>query len=135
VFIERGLGVYVPPSGSNQIFGDVPPGAFAYDFIEDFSRRGITNGCAPGLYCPNDGVTRAQMAMFLLRAEHGAAYLPPAATGTMFSDVPASSFAAAWIEQLAREGITQGCGPGIFCPNMVVPRNQMALFLVRTFRL
>jgi hypothetical protein len=135
MFIERGLGIYVPPSGSPQIFSDVPPGAFAYDFIEDFSRRGLTNGCAPGLYCANDGVTRAQMAMFLLRAEHGAAYSPPAATGTMFSDVPADSFASAWIEQLGREGITKGCAPGLFCPNVVVPRNQMAQFLVRTFRL
>ena len=135
MFIERGLGVYVPPPGSAQIFTDVPPGAFAYDFIEDFSRRGLTNGCAPGMYCPYDGVTRAQMAMFLLRAEHGSSYAPPAATGTMFSDVPANAFAAAWIEQLAREGITQGCAPGLYCPGDVVPRNQMAQFLVRTFHL
>jgi hypothetical protein len=135
IFIERSIGVYVPPTGTPQIFADVPPDAFAYDFIGDLSRRGITNGCAPGMYCPYDGVTRAQMAIFLLRAEHGSSYTPPPATGTMFTDVPASFFAAAWIEQLGREGITQGCGPGIFCPYVVVPRSQMALFLVRTFHL
>jgi hypothetical protein len=75
------------------------------------------------------------MAVFLLRAEHGSSYSPPPATGTMFSDVPAKSFTASWIEQLARESITGGCGNGKFCPNDSVPREQMAIFLVRTFHL
>ena len=135
VFIERGLNVFVPPPNQPQIFSDVPPGAYAYDFIEDFSKRKITNGCGATTYCPASGVTRAQMAIFLLRAEHGSAYAPPAATGTMFSDVPKNAFAAAFIEQLARESITLGCGGGKYCPNASVPRLQMAAFLVRTFHL
>ena len=32
------------------------------------------------------------------------------APGTVFTDVPASAFAAAWIEDLAARGITSGCG-------------------------
>ncbi|HET9793717.1 MAG TPA: M12 family metallo-peptidase [Thermoanaerobaculia bacterium] len=135
VFIERGLNAFVPPPGQPQIFSDVPPGSYAYDFIEDFSRRKITSGCGATTYCPTNGVTRAQMAILLLRAEHGSAYVPPAATGTMFSDVPASAFAAPWIEQLARESITLGCGGGMYCPNLSVPREQMAAFLVRTLHL
>jgi hypothetical protein len=75
------------------------------------------------------------MAIFLLRAEHGSAYAPPPATGTMFSDVPANTFPSAWIEQLAREAITVGCGNGKFCPGQDVPRGQMAIFLVRAFHL
>ena len=39
-----------------------------YDFINDFSTRHITSGCAGGNYCPNDQVTRGQMAVFLVRA-------------------------------------------------------------------
>ena len=31
-------------------------------------------GCGGGYYCPDVEVTRAQMAVFLLKAEHGAAY-------------------------------------------------------------
>ncbi|HWC64515.1 MAG TPA: M12 family metallo-peptidase, partial [Thermoanaerobaculia bacterium] len=96
VFVERGLNVFVPPPNQPQVFADVPPGAYAYDFIEDFSKRGITNGCTATAYCPSYAVSRAQMAIFLLRAEHGSAYAPPPATGTMFSDVPAGAFAAAW---------------------------------------
>jgi hypothetical protein len=135
VFVERGLNVFVPPANLPQIFSDVPPGAYAYDFIEDFSKRKITSGCGTTTYCPGNAVLRSQMAIFLLRAEHGSSYAPPAATGTMFSDVPASSFAAAWIEQLARESITNGCGGGKFCPNGSVNREQMAAFLARTFHL
>jgi hypothetical protein len=72
--------------------------------------------------------------VFLLRAKYGAAYVPPAATG-VFNDVPVGSFAAAFIEQLAAEGITAGCGGGNYCPNGEVTRAQMAVFLVRIFGL
>jgi hypothetical protein len=37
-------------------------------FVEDMGARAITLGCGPGIYCPNDRVTRAQMAAFLIRA-------------------------------------------------------------------
>lgn len=103
--------------------------------MEEFAREGITSGCGGGNYCPSNNVTRAQMAIFLLRSEHSANYVPPPATGTMFNDVPANAFAAAWIEQLANEGISSGCGGGNFCPNDPVTRAQMAVFLVNTFNL
>jgi hypothetical protein len=75
------------------------------------------------------------MAVFLLRTKYGTGYLPPAATGTMFVDVPASAFAAAWIERLAVEGITAGCAPGLYCPNGNASRGEMAVFLTSTFGL
>jgi S-layer homology domain len=74
------------------------------------------------------------MAVLLLRTEHGSSYSPPAATG-MFSDVPANDPFAKWIEQLAREGVTSGCGGGKYCPNTAVTRGQMAAFLSKTFKL
>ncbi|HEV7240800.1 MAG TPA: RHS repeat-associated core domain-containing protein [Thermoanaerobaculia bacterium] len=75
------------------------------------------------------------MAVFLLRAKEGGSYQPPPATGTMFGDVPASYLLAAWIEELARRGITSGCGNGNYCPNDPVRRDQMSTLLVRTFNL
>ena len=87
-------------------------------------------------YCPSDPVTRAQMAIFLLRAKHGSGYTPPSVgESTGFTDVPATHWAAAWIKQLAIEGITTGCGGNNFCPETPVTRAQMAVFLVRTFNL
>jgi hypothetical protein len=140
VFLVRaGHGpTFVPPPPIG-VFGDVPVGFWAAPFIELIFAEGITSGCSqqPLSYCPDSPLSRAEMAVFLLRAKHGALYLPPPATGTVFADVPAGSFGAAWIEQLAAEGITVGCdtAPLRFCPDSPVSRDQMATFLVRTFNL
>ena len=103
-------------------------------FIEQLLLDGITSGCGNSNYCPDATVTRAQMAVFLLRAKYGSGYSPPAATG-VFGDVDLSYWAVHWIEQLADEGITVGCGGGNYCPDESVTRAQMAVFLVRTFGL
>ncbi len=136
VFLERGIrgSNFVPPPATGTRFADVAAGDFAAAFIEQLAADGITGGCGGGNYCPAANVTRAQMAVFLLRARYGANYRPPPVTG-IFNDVGAGYWAAAWIEQLSREGITSGCGGGNFCPNRVVTRAQMAVFLVRTFSL
>ncbi len=136
VFLVRGIhgSGFNPPPATGNTFLDVGANAFAAAFIEQFFLDGITSGCGGGNYCPNDAVTRAQMAVFLLRAAHGAGFIPPPATG-IFADAPLGSFAVDWIEQLAAEGITSGCGGGNYCPNDPVTRAQMAVFLVRTFGL
>jgi hypothetical protein len=93
---------------------------------------GITLGCGAGIYCPNNTITRAEMAIFLIRAKYGLCFVPPPATGTMFSDVPANAFGAKHIELLASLGVTSGCGGGKYCPNSTVTRDGMAVFLLRT---
>ncbi len=132
---KRGTG-FVPPRAAG-IFGDVPSNYWAADWIEQLFNDHITAGCSvtPLLYCPESPVTRAEMAVFLMVAEHGASCPPPAATGTVFTDVPASYWAAPWIEQLDVEGITAGCGNGMFCPEAPVTRAQMAVFLTTMFKL
>jgi hypothetical protein len=136
VFLERGMrgSGYSPPPATGTTFLDVAVNDFAAAWIEQFFLDGITGGCGGNNYCPDNPVTRAQMAVFLLRAKHGAGYSPPPASG-VFTDAPLGSFAVAWIEQLAAEGITGGCGGGNYCPNNPVTRAQMAVFLVRTFDL
>ncbi len=54
------------------------------------------------------------MSAFLLKAKYGSAYVPPGCTG-VFSDVACPSLFANWIEELSTEGITGGCGVGIYC--------------------
>lgn len=133
---ERG-GLYFTDFAQNSLrriaphtFSDVTPGLAIWPFVEAIVAAGITGGCSDTTFCPDNLVTRAQMAVFLLTARHGPGYTPPPATGTVFNDVSAGSFAAAWIEQLAAEGITGGCGGGNFCPNGSVTREQMAVFLL-----
>ena len=116
-------------------FTDVPSTYWAYSYIERLYIAVITGGCAamPSLmYCPDSTVTRAQMAVFLLKGMHSSSYVPPAiGASSGFNDVATDYWAAAWIKQLAAEGITGGCGVGIYCPDATVTRAQMAVFLLK----
>jgi Pyruvate/2-oxoacid:ferredoxin oxidoreductase delta subunit len=136
---------YYPPACAG-IFSDVPctPGVGFSDWIEDISNRGITAGCqAPGdplMYCPTRDVLRSEMAVFLLKTSLGSAYDPPDCAG-IFSDVqctPGVGFSD-WIEDISSRGITAGCqAPGdplMYCPDNNILRQEMAVFLVKTFGL
>jgi hypothetical protein len=124
---------YTPPPCTG-VFTDVPcPSTFA-DWIEALSAEGITGGCGGANYCPQNPVRRDQMAVFLLKAEHGSGYVPPPCAGN-FADVMCPSTFADWIERLAFENITGGCGGGNYCPNDPNTRGQMAVFLTKTFSL
>ncbi len=135
VFLLKGRhGIcYVPPPCTG-VFSDVPcPSTFA-DWIEALAAEGITGGCGGGNYCPQNPVRRDQMAVFLLKAKHGPGYTPPPCTG-QFPDVACPSIFADWIEQLADEAITGGCGGGNYCPLANNTRGQMAVFITKTFSL
>jgi len=139
VFLERGInGSDYDPPGATGVFDDCPVSHWAADWVEQFYADGITSGCSqdPLLYCPDDLVTRAQMAVFLLRSMYGSGYTPPSAEG-IFDDVPVTHWASDWIEQLYDEGITGGCStdPPLYCPDDLVTRAQMAVFIVRAFDL
>ncbi len=114
------------------VFDDVPFSYWANNFVERLAKAGVTGGCGVDIYCPDSTVTRAQMAVFLLKGIHGSSYTPPAVgVSTGFGDVATDYWAAAWIKQLAAEGVTSGCGNGNYCPDSVVTRAQMAIFLLK----
>jgi hypothetical protein len=123
-----------PPPPQDPIFPDVPADAFAAAWIDELATLGVTTGCGGGLYCPDRPVSRAEMAVLLLKTKLGSGYVPPPAVG-LFADVPPGYFAIDWIEDLYNRGITAGCAmnPLRYCPDANVPREQMATFLVRTF--
>ena len=128
---------FVPPPCTG-VFGDVAcPSLFA-DWIEELYAEGVTGGCSasPLLYCPDNAVTRQQMSAFLLKSLNGSGYVPPPATG-IFGDVPVSNPFAPWIEDLYNRQITAGCSasPLLYCPADPNTRQQMAVFLTKTFSL
>lgn len=140
IFLERGKrGIdFEPNPATGELFDDVASDDFAADWIELLFADSITAGCQeePSLYCPDNPVTRAQMAIFLLKAKYGDEYEPmDVGISTGFSDVDIDDFAASWIKQLVIEDITAGCGGGNYCPDDPVTREQMAIFLVKTFDL
>ena len=111
-------------------FVDVVDSPF-YDDIIWLATAGITRGCNPPdntRFCPDDFVTRGQMAAFLVRG------LNLSGSGDdRFVDTSGSVFARD-IQILANAGITRGCNPPDntrFCPDDFVTRGQMAAFLHR----
>ena len=127
---------YVPPACTPGVFVDVPcPSTYA-NWIEALASEGITGGCGGGGYCPTSPVRRDQMAVFLLKAEHGSTYTPPACTPPgVFTDVPCPGTFTNWIEELYHENIAAGCGSGNYCPSTPNNRGQMAVFIARSFSL
>ncbi len=128
-FLVRFLGL--TDDGGGNSFVDDNGSIFETD-IARLAAAGITKGCNPPTndrYCPDDPVTRGQMAAFLVRALG----LTDDGGGNSFVDDNGSVFEAD-IARLAAAGITKGCNPPVndrFCPNDTVTRAQMAAFLHR----
>jgi hypothetical protein len=118
-----GVGTFIDDDGST----------FEAD-IEWLAAEGITKGCNPPFndkFCPQDRVTRGQLAAFLVRAlgytDNGG--------GDLFVDDDGTTFEAD-IDKLGTAGVTLGCNPPTnnrYCPGDFVTRGQMAAFLVRAF--
>jgi hypothetical protein len=128
-FLVRALGL---DEISHPGFTDVPASSTFAGDIAKLATAGITRGCNPPAndrFCPEDPVSREQMAAFLVRGLGLAASDHPG-----FRDVPSNSTFASDIAQLATAGITKGCNPpanDLFCPRDPVTREQMAAFLDR----
>ena len=128
VWVVRVLDGADPPAVSESRFDDVDMGSFFAPFIERLAELGVTGGCGDGSgFCPDQTVSRAQMAVFLRRA-----YGLPAGADPGFSDVPGDAWYADAVSSLAASAITGGCGDGTnFCPAQDTNRAQMATFIHR----
>ncbi len=132
-----GQSITVTQDFTSAEFADVPPSAAYFDAANLMYLAGVTTGCVTSsdpssrMYCPNDSVTREQMAAFIVRAVTGT--LTPAVYDPVpiFTDVPTTNPFFPHIQKMEELGITDGCGTGLFCPTDTVPRWQMAIFMVR----
>lgn len=113
-------------------YDDVPDD---YEFateIRTLANMGIRVGCNPPantLYCPNDPMTRGQMASLLV----GAVGYTDEGSADLFNDDNGSIFETD-IQRVATAGVTKGCNPPDnteICPDDFVTRGEMAAFLVR----
>jgi beta-propeller repeat-containing protein/S-layer family protein len=110
-------------------FSDVPASNGFFKFIQKMKDLGITAGCGSGNYCPNDPVTRGEMAVFIMVARYGTISFTYSST-PYFSDVPSSSSYFPFVQKMAQLGITGGCSVGVYCPSNPLTRGQMAVFIV-----
>jgi hypothetical protein len=128
-FLVRAMGLL---ADTHPGFSDVGSSSTFVDDIGKLATVGVTKGCNPpdnDRFCPDDSVTRAQMAAFLVRALGLSADTHPG-----FFDVGSSSTFVNDIGKLATAGITLGCNPpdnDRFCPDHPVTRGQLAAFLMR----
>ena len=115
------------------MFGDVPDDHLFNQEIEWLADQGITKGCNPpdnDRFCPDDPVSRGQMAAFLDRS------LDLAPTAEHFFVDDDDSVFEGDIDRLAAAGITRGCNPPAddrFCPERQLTRAEMATFMMRGF--
>lgn len=126
-FLVRALDL---PTTPTDYFHD-DTGSAHEDAINALAAAGMTNGCDAASYCPDDPVSRAQMATFLARALD----LGPVGTD-QFDDDDGSTHESA-INALAVAGVTSGCDAGVrsYCPGQNVNRAQMASFIARALGL
>jgi hypothetical protein len=66
VLIYYRLQLSTPPDTAT--FSDVPVGDLRRQYVEALAAAGISAGCGGGKYCPDDPVTRGQLAVFLAKA-------------------------------------------------------------------
>lgn len=113
-------------------FLDVDDASPFQSFIYGAAGVGVMPGCDPAsfLFCPQALVTRADMAGFILRAVHGAAFVPTPYSGA-FGDVHAGDYNADYIQSFFEEGYTAGCGGGNYCPDAIHTRAQTAVFILK----
>jgi hypothetical protein len=137
VLVAREGAGYTPPGCvPPNVFSDVPETSPFCRFVEELFNRGVVVGCGPGpTYCPDNPVTREQMAVFVLRTLDPALIPPACAPPNLFADVPETSPFCRWIEELANRGVVSGCGGGNYCPQLAVTREQMGVFISVTFSL
>lgn len=156
VFLER---LYndsgFTPDPAKGLFTDVPKTYCLASWIEQLKNDNITAGCGESSYCPFDALPRWQMALFLAkvilwRLEGIGAVMPVSGVidgqfyncvdgpggVSLFADIVADkSLKCKAIHYIYGKAITCGCQgdnePLRYCPDHLIPREQMAIFLVK----
>ena len=115
-------------------FSDVADGAWYAAHVAHVASLGVTTGYPDGTFRPHQRVSRAHIAVSLVRALG----LEPSDNPVgHFDDVAAGAWYAPHVELVAELGITIGCNSGgtEFCPRDPVTRSQMALYVAQAFGL
>ena len=105
-------------------------GAFEETSVAALWEAGITSGCGPWLFCPEESVSRGETAALLVRALG----LGPMPAPVEIADASSSPFSGE-IGALLNAGISDGCSEVAFCPEAHVTRGQVATMIARALDL
>jgi len=119
-------------------FPDVPQNHWAYKWIGAAKNGKIVGGYPDGTFRPEDKLDRGQMAIFLSRAlakANGLSDVPQGPPDPHFPDIPLHHVAYKYIEYLYSQGVVSGYPDGLYHPENIVDRGQMAIFISKALKL
>jgi len=124
-FVWVGAGRIACATNAAPVVGFCDLGAeIRLDDIAWLADRGVTVGCAPGRFCPDDLVTRGEAASLLWRL-HGA---PLPESAAPFVDVYAADHFGLAVDWLWSIGVVAGTSAATFSPNdFLRPEEALAL--------
>ncbi len=143
VYIARALAggeSGVPTFTDTPTFPDVADGNWALKYVEYAAAQAVVTGYEDGNYHPEYQVNRAQMAVYVARAmvapsgEAGLADYTPSDPRN-FADVPSDFWSYRHVEYCVENGVVNGYGDGLYHPEYIVTRDQMAVYVARAFGL
>jgi len=109
-------------------FADVSDSAYYHDAVLWAVKNGVTGGTSNTAFSPDMTCTRAQMAVFLWRAEGSP---EPASTNCPFTDVSKDAYYYKAVLWAVEKGITAGTSTTTFGSDDIVTRGQAVTFLWR----
>jgi len=142
VYIARAIAggdANVPDPGCvTPVFTDLPCEHWARKYIQYAVSQNVVKGYEDGTYQPDLGVDRGQMAVYVARAmvaPAGDAGVPDPVPPATFPDVPDTFWSYKHVEYCVEKGVVQGYDDGLYHPEIVVTRDQMAVYVARAFGL
>ncbi|MFB3881611.1 MAG: S-layer homology domain-containing protein [Armatimonadota bacterium] len=119
------------------LFDDVPAGYWAGTAIKECIDHGVITGYNDHYFRPGTAVKRDDMCVFIARAKGWVAVgdaMDHTSTGAdLFPDVASNYWCASAIEACMNNGIVLGYLDGYYRPYLAVTRDQMAVFIWRSF--
>ena len=131
-FLWRAAGQPTSTYLGSEAFSDVPQGVYSDQAIGWAVSNGVTRGCTQGQFgdpdwrfCPEEPVTRGQMATLLYRHVE-AEYLGQA---PVYTDVEPGSYYESSVVWLTDFQVVSGCNATQFCPIRNATRAEAAAFI------
>lgn len=130
-----GLAVLASTGVASAAFRDLA-GHWANGVVSLLEAKGLVSGDEAGQFLPDAPLTRGQLAKLLVSGlGYEANALALKGAPTRFTDLPASHWAAGWVEALAELGLTEGYPDGTFQPDGSLTRAEAAALLARALGL
>jgi len=107
-------------------FSDVPLAFWGYPYVEYLKYHSVSSGYPDGTFKPNNQITRAEVATFVVRGMGYAFYTGGA---VVFSDVQPADWFYPYVMTAWQNGVVSGYPDGTFKPNNLVTRTEISVMV------